>query len=91
MFVRPANGVYLPPQVIRLDGKSTVRDIAVATKDMPNFFVEAMTVANGQVYTECKEIVVPPEKRVLSVEVEPSAKEYRPGAEGPGEAQAQGF
>ena len=34
-------------------------------KDMPNFFVEAVTVADGRVYTEAKEIVVPPEKRVL--------------------------
>ena len=27
LFLRPANGVYLPPKVIRLDGKSTVEEI----------------------------------------------------------------
>ena len=32
---------------------------------MPNFFVEAVTVADGRVYTEIREIIVPPEKRVL--------------------------
>ena len=79
LFVRPANGVYLPPKVVRLEGKSTVEQIAVVTKDMPNFFVEALTVADGKVYTDTKEIVVPPEKRVLSVEVEPSSEAYRPG------------
>ncbi|NQU20777.1 MAG: alpha-2-macroglobulin, partial [Candidatus Nealsonbacteria bacterium] len=42
LFVRPANSVYLAPQVIRLDGKSTVAEIAVSKKDMPNFFVEAV-------------------------------------------------
>ncbi len=52
LFARPANGVYLPPKVIRLDGKSTVEEIGVVKKDMPNFFVEAVTVADGQVYTE---------------------------------------
>ena len=49
LFVRPANGVYLPPMVIRLDGKSTVQEIAVVKKDMPNFFIEAVTVADGKV------------------------------------------
>ena len=52
LFVRPANGVYLPPKVLRLDGKSTVEEIEVVKKDMPNFFVEAVTVADGKVYTE---------------------------------------
>ena len=71
LFARPANGVYLPPKVIRLDGKSTVEEIGVVQKDMPNFFVEAVTIADGRVYTETKEIVVPPEKRVLNVAIEP--------------------
>lgn len=79
LFVRPSNGVYLPPKVIRLDGKSTIEEIAVVQRDMPNFFVEALTIADGKVHTECKEIVVPPEKRVLNVEVVPSSEAYRPG------------
>jgi len=79
LFARPSNGVYLPPTVIRLDGKSTVQEIAVSKKDMPNFFVEALTISGGKVYTEVKEIVVPPEKRVLTVDVEPSAPTYKPG------------
>src|SRR5687767_14599913 len=49
---------------------------------MPNFFVEAVTVAGGRVYSETKEIVVPPERRVLNVEVLPSKQEYKPGEKG---------
>ncbi|MBU4400159.1 MAG: alpha-2-macroglobulin, partial [Planctomycetes bacterium] len=79
LFARPSNGVYLPPKVIRLDGKSTVEEIGVVKKDMPNFFVEAVTIADGKVYTEAKEIVVPPEKRILNVEIEPSKEAYKPG------------
>jgi len=71
LFARPSNGMYLMPKIIRLNGKSTVEEIGVVQKDMPNFFVEAVTVADGRVYCETKEIVVPPEKRVLNVEVEP--------------------
>jgi alpha-2-macroglobulin len=79
LFLRPTNGVYQPPQVIRLDGKSTIQQFEVTRRDMPNFFVEAVTVADGRVHSETKQIVVPPEKRVLNVEVLPSATEYRPG------------
>ena len=81
LFVRPANGVYLPPKIIKLDGKSTVEHVAVIKKDMPNFFVEALTVADGKVYSETKEIVVPPENRVVDVEVVPSSETYLPGEE----------
>ncbi|MGE0085907.1 MAG: alpha-2-macroglobulin [Desulfococcaceae bacterium] len=79
LFVRPANGVYLPPKIIRMKGKSLVEEIEVIKKDMPNFFVEALTVADGKVHTEAKEIAVPPEKRVINVEVLPSAERYKPG------------
>ncbi len=79
LFLRPSNGIYLPPKVLRLDGKSTVYDVAVVKKDMPNFFIEAVAVADGRVNNEVKEIVVPPEKRVLNVEIKPSAEAYKPG------------
>ncbi len=79
LFVRPSNGVYLPPEIVRLKGKSTVHEITVAQKDMPNFFVEAVTLADGRSHSEVKEIVVPPEKRVVNVEVLPSETEYLPG------------
>lgn len=81
LFVRPSNGVYLPPKVIRLKGKSSIEEIAVVQKDMPNFFVEAFTISNGKFHEELKEVVVPPEKRVLNVEVQTSQDEYQPGAD----------
>lgn len=82
LFVRPANGVYLPPQFVQLTGKSTVVEFGVTTKDMPNFFVEGLTIADGRLYSETKEIVVPPESRVVEVAVKPSKTEYLPGEKG---------
>jgi uncharacterized protein YfaS (alpha-2-macroglobulin family) len=79
LFVRPVGSVYPLPEIIRLQGKSTLREIAVAQSDMPNFFVEAVTVADGRLYSQVQQIVVPPEKRVLNVAVQPSAATYRPG------------
>ena len=78
LFVRPTNGVYLPPKVVRLRGKSTVEEIGIVPRDMPNFFVEALTVADGKVHDEAREIVVPPESRVVDVAVEPSQKSTSP-------------
>ena len=81
LFVRPSNGVYLPPKIIRLKGKTTVEEITVVQKDMPNFFIEAFTIADGKYHQEMREVVVPPEKRVINVSVLPSQTEYKPGAE----------
>jgi len=79
LFVRPANGIYLPPKIIHMTGKSTVEEIEISPKDMPNFFVEALTVYDGKVHTETREIIVPPGKRVLNVAIETAKKAYRPG------------
>ncbi len=79
LFVRPTNGVYLPPKVVRLRGKSTVEEIGIVPRDMPNMFVEALTVSDGKVHDEVREIAIPPESRVVDIAVEPSQKTYKPG------------
>ncbi len=81
LFAKPANGIYLPPKLIHMQGKSTVEDIEVMKRDMPNMFVEAMTIADGRAHQETREIVVPPEKRVLDVQVVPTTQQYKPGQE----------
>lgn len=79
LFVRAANGVYPAPKVVRMKGKSTVEEISIVKRDMPNIFIEAVCAFDGKVFTETREIAVPPEKRVLNVKVEPSAETYKPG------------
>ncbi len=79
LFVRPSNGIYPAPQFVRLEGKSTIVLVEVTTKDMPNFFVEAVTISAARVHTQVCEIHVPPAKRILNVDVVPSADVYQPG------------
>ncbi|MFK7777431.1 MAG: alpha-2-macroglobulin family protein, partial [Gimesia sp.] len=81
LFIRPVKGNYSAPHVLKLAGKSTVYELDVTRKDMPNFFVEAVTIHQGQVHTVAREIAVPPEKRVVNLEIEPSETEYLPGEE----------
>ena len=82
LFVRPANGVAKPPKVLRLQGRSTIVNIDITKKDMPNFYLEALIVFDGKTYDTVKEIVVPPEKRILHVELLPSATRFKPGEKG---------
>ncbi len=79
LFVRPMNGLCPKPIVLRMKGKSTVYELAIERTDMPNIFVEAVTIADGKIHSEMREIVVPPEQRIANVEVLPSATKYRPG------------
>ncbi len=78
-FPRAANNVCMPPKILHLNGKSTLEEIDVTQRDMPNMFVEAMVVSGGKVFTETKEIVVPPDSRVANIEVLPNQKEFKPG------------
>jgi uncharacterized protein YfaS (alpha-2-macroglobulin family) len=80
LFIRPVNGHYLPPRRVRLNGRSALQEIDVVAGDMPNFFVEAITVSDGKLYTEIRELAVPPESRILNLAVLPSATSYAPGA-----------
>ncbi len=80
LFVRPEGSVYPRPRVVRMKGKSTEIEIPIGPGDRPNIFVEAITVSGGKVHTQVRELFVPPEKRVVHVDIKPSSKEYRPGA-----------
>ena len=83
LFVRASNGIGLTPKVLHIQGKSAMETIEIGKKDMPNIFVEAVTVSDCQVHNEMRELVVPPESRILNVEVKPSAAQYKPGEKAP--------
>jgi uncharacterized protein YfaS (alpha-2-macroglobulin family) len=78
LFIRPNQGKEGETQIIRIKGKSQIVRIPLTLRDMPNFFIEAVTVANGNVHTVTREIVLPPEKRQLTVEVKPAKDKLKP-------------
>lgn len=81
VFIRPVNGICPMPKPMRMKGKSGELEIDIEKSDMPNFYVEALTVSNGKAHMEIREIFVPPEKKMLNVAIEPSSERYRPGQE----------
>lgn len=81
LFVRAVDGICPRPQVVRLQGKSTLVEVAVEKTDMPNFYIEALTISNGRLHTQVREVLVPPEQRITNVKVIPGQEKYRPGEE----------
>ena len=67
------------PTVVRLDGGTTTLPLEIATADQPNFYCEAITVYDGKMYSEVREIRVPPADKTLKVEVKPDKNSYLPG------------
>ncbi|MBF0246035.1 MAG: hypothetical protein HQL31_12330, partial [Planctomycetes bacterium] len=70
LFIRPLNGQVSAPRFLVQESKSALEEIIVEKGDMPNFFVEALCVRDGKVLSAVREIIVPPEKRVLDLELE---------------------
>ncbi|MDD2943853.1 MAG: MG2 domain-containing protein [bacterium] len=80
-FFRPENGSYKRPELISLKGKSEVVTTDVTRADMPNFFVEGLMVRNGQLFSEVREVRVPPADIALKVELTVAEKKLKPATE----------
>lgn len=78
LFIRPAQGKAGETKIIPIDGQSQLIEIPVTVRDMPNFFIEGVTVADGEIHSVTREIVLPPEKRKLTVEVTPAKDKLKP-------------
>ncbi len=91
LFVRPEGSVYPVPQRVQLQAKSAIIEIPIVADDQPNFFVEALTIYDGDFHQEAREIIVPPEQRVLNVVVTTSKPDYLPGEEAEVEIDVRGI
>ncbi len=69
----------LLPLIYHLEDGSDVVEIPVGMADQPNFFCEAITIHDGRIYSETREIFVPPSDKTLNVEITPDKTTYAPG------------
>lgn len=79
LFLRAQNGLYPDPVWLRLEGKSVTHRFKITEADQPNFFLDAFTVSGARVHQVTRQILVPPKKRIATVELEPDAETYLPG------------
>jgi uncharacterized protein YfaS (alpha-2-macroglobulin family) len=92
MLAAPASGRWalftieneelLSHQVVRMDGTVRLLQLPILEAHVPNVWLSATMVADGQAWTDQEELVVPPVKQFLTVDVRPEHEAYRPGDEG---------
>jgi hypothetical protein len=78
LFLRAEQGGGRESKRIVLDGRSGEVEIPLSIDDMPNTFIEALTVHGAEVHSTVRQILLPPESRVLEVTVEPAKAKVKP-------------
>ncbi len=92
MLVSPANDRYIlftvegqnlyNYQLIHLGGTVKLVELPIEEKHVPNIFLRATLVSDRQIFTDSKQIVVPPVKNFITVDVKPDRAQYEPRDQG---------
>lgn len=72
-------GILSNWQLVHIPNKSKIIDIPITNKHRPNFFIEATTIANANMYQQMAQICVPPAKSLLDISVQTDKQTYQPG------------
>ena len=65
-------------QLVHVTGTVKLVELPIEEKYVPNIFLNATLVSDRQMFVDTKQIVVPPVKNFLSVEVTPDRAQYQP-------------
>jgi uncharacterized protein YfaS (alpha-2-macroglobulin family) len=92
MLVAPTNDRYvlfsvetedlLSYQLIRMNGTVKLIELPIEEKHVPNVYLSATMVNDRQFFMDTKQVIVPPVKNFLNVEVKADREEYQPRDEG---------
>jgi alpha-2-macroglobulin len=92
MLVAPTNDRFilfsvetddlLSYQLVRMNGPVKLIELPIEEKHVPNIFLSAIMVSDRQFYANSKQLIVPPLKNFLNVEVKADREEYQPRDEG---------
>lgn len=76
------DGFLVDWQVLQLGAteKTRIIELPIAKEHAPNFFVEAIAVGDGQVFSEAREMFVPPQGSELNVKLTVPTGDIKPGA-----------
>ncbi len=69
-------------QVVHLDGTVKLIELSIEEKHVPNIFLSAALVHDRQIFTDTKQLIVPPTKNFLTVDVKADRPQYQPREEG---------
>ncbi len=69
-------------QLVHLDGTVKLLEVPIEEKHEPNIFLSASMVNERQLFTDTKQIIVPPDRHFLNVEVTADQSNYQPREDG---------
>ncbi|MGP0565267.1 MULTISPECIES: alpha-2-macroglobulin family protein [unclassified Nitrospina] len=69
-------------RLVHLTGNVKLVQLDIEEKHVPNLFLNGLMVSDNQIHRDIKQVVVPPVKQFLNVEVKPDRDQYRPREEG---------
>jgi uncharacterized protein YfaS (alpha-2-macroglobulin family) len=69
-------------QVVHLTGTVKLVELSLSDSHVPNVFLSAAMVADKQVHMDTKQVIVPPTKHFLTVDVKPDRAQYQPREDG---------
>jgi len=75
-------GELLSHRFLDVTDHVAVVPVRIEERHVPNFFVEATVVSNGQVHVEACEVLVPPVRDLLDMRITATKPVYRPGEAG---------
>ena len=69
-------------QVVHVTGTAKLIELPIEERHVPNVFLTATMVSEAQLFADMKQLVVPPVRQFLSVEVKADREQYQPREEG---------
>lgn len=78
LFLHVAGSSGREARRIKLDGKSTEIEVPLDLRDMPNMFIEGITVHGAEVHSAIRQVLLPPVSKVIDVTLEPAKDRVKP-------------
>jgi uncharacterized protein YfaS (alpha-2-macroglobulin family) len=78
LFLHIAGGAGREARRIQLDGKSLEVEVPLTLKDMPNMFIEGVSVHGAKVHNAVRQILLPPVSKLVEVTLEPAKPRVKP-------------
>ncbi|MDB6022442.1 MAG: Large extracellular alpha-helical protein, partial [Pedosphaera sp.] len=65
-------------QLVHVTGTVKLVELPIEEKHVPNIFLNAALVSDRQIFTDSKQVIVPPTKNFLNVQVKSDREQYQP-------------
>ncbi|HVQ37960.1 MAG TPA: MG2 domain-containing protein, partial [Pyrinomonadaceae bacterium] len=69
-------------RLVHVTGTAKLLELPIEEKHVPNIYLSAAMVADAQLFVDTRQVVVPPVRQFLSVDVKADREQYQPREEG---------